>query len=44
MLTLTRLIAWLRGIARHTSPLLEPDRFSLRDWADLPPHHGKCDC
>lgn len=44
MSMLTRLLRWL-GLrpsgARRPAP--HPDTMSLRDWADLPPHHPLCD-
>jgi len=39
---LTRLLAWFgkRVPPRPRTP--DPDRMTLNDWADLPPHHPDC--
>lgn len=40
---LTRLLAWVGKVlsSRPRSP--DPDSMNLHDWADLPPHHPRCD-
>ncbi|MEQ9635485.1 MAG: hypothetical protein RLW68_05295 [Devosia marina] len=40
---LTRLLAWF-GKAMPSRPRTShPDCLSVQDWADLPPHHPRCD-
>lgn len=43
MSILRRLLAWLRSPAPAVPDATHPDRFSPRDWADLPVHHPRCE-
>jgi hypothetical protein len=42
MSIIARLVAWLSAFARPAS-VANPDCLALRDWADLPTHHPRCD-
>lgn len=43
MLNLARFLSRLLRIGAARQPPRHPDEMSLRDWADLPPHHPRCD-
>ena len=44
MFVLAQLRQWFSRLLASSPPgPLEPERMSLRDWADLPPHHPLCD-
>jgi len=43
MSILARLLAWLGRPVPPTRRTPNPDRMSMHDWADLPPHHPRCD-
>lgn len=43
MSLLSRFLAWLRSPAPNASVTSYTDRFTPRDWADLPVHHPRCD-
>jgi hypothetical protein len=42
MSIIARLMAWL-GLRSRPASFTNPDCFALRDWADLPIHHPRCD-
>jgi hypothetical protein len=43
MSILTRLFAWLGKPLPTPRTAQNPDQMSLADWADLPPHHPRCE-
>ena len=43
MSILARLMAWLGRSLPATRPAPCPDQLPLRDWADLPAHHPRCE-
>jgi len=43
MSLLARLLAWFGKTVPSRPRTPNPDSMSLHDWADLPPHHPRCD-
>jgi hypothetical protein len=43
MYLIARLILTLARVFKRPEPPAGLDRMSLRDWADLPPYHPRCD-
>lgn len=43
MSILARLLAWLGRPVPTPPKTPDPEALSLRDWADLPPHHPRCE-